>query len=122
MHCGKEIPLVETRTLLKEALFEITEKKLGVTGVVDESGALVGVFTDGDLRRSLEKGFDVFNQPVTEAMTRNPKRILKSHLAAKALHNMEEFSITSLFVFESEESRVPIGIIHMHDLVKAGIV
>jgi len=122
MRCGKEIPLVETGTLLKEALFEITDKKLGVTGVVDETGSLVGVFTDGDLRRSLEKGFDALNRPVTEAMTRNPKRILKSCLAAKALHNMEEYSITSLFVFESEESRVPIGIIHMHDLVKAGIV
>jgi arabinose-5-phosphate isomerase len=122
MHSGKDIPLVGTETLLKEALFEITDKKLGVAGVVDDAGALVGVFTDGDLRRSLEKGFDTFNRPVFEVMTRNPKRILKENLAAKALHSMEKHSITSLFVFESEESRVPIGIIHIHDLVKAGIV
>jgi arabinose-5-phosphate isomerase len=122
MHCGRDIPLVESGMSLKEALFEITDKKLGVTGVVDGSGALVGVFTDGDLRRSLEKGFDVLSRPVGELMTRNPKRILKNSLAAKALHNMEEHSITSLFVFDSKESRVPVGIIHIHDLVKAGIV
>jgi arabinose-5-phosphate isomerase len=122
MHCGKAIPLVGTGTSLKEALFEITDKKLGVTGVVDNLGALVGVFTDGDLRRSLDKGLDVLNRPVGEVMTPNPKRILKNSLAAKALHNMEEHSITSLFVFESEESPVPTGIIHIHDLIKAGIV
>lgn len=122
MHSGKEIPLVTTGTLLKEALFEITDKKLGVTGVVDDGGSLVGVFTDGDLRRTLEKGFDVLNRPVGELMTGKPKRILKSSLAAKALHDMEAYSITSLFVFDSEENRVPIGIIHIHDLIKAGIV
>lgn len=122
MHQGKEIPLVTIATPLKETLFEITSKKLGVTGVVDGGGALVGIFTDGDLRRSLEKGFDILNHPVFEVMTRNPKRILKSCLAAKALHRMEEHSITSLFVFDDEESRVPVGILHIHDLIKGGVV
>ncbi|NLV23230.1 MAG: KpsF/GutQ family sugar-phosphate isomerase [Deltaproteobacteria bacterium] len=122
MHQGKEIPLVTIATPLKETLFEITSKKLGVTGVVDGGGALVGIFTDGDLRRSLEKGFDILNHPVSEVMTRNPKRILKSCLAAKALHRMEEHSITSLFVFDDEESRVPVGILHIHDLIKGGVV
>ncbi|NLC70250.1 MAG: CBS domain-containing protein, partial [Desulfuromonadaceae bacterium] len=119
---GKEIPLVTAATPLKETLFEITSKKLGVTGVVNGTGELVGIFTDGDLRRSLEKGFDILNHSVSEVMTHNPKRILKSCLAAKALHRMEEHSITSLFVFEDEESCVPVGIIHVHDLIKGGVV
>ena len=122
MHCGEEIPMVGAGIPLKEALFEITSKKLGITGVADADGNLAGVFTDGDLRRSLGKGFDVLNRPVGEVMSRNPKRILRVNLAAKALQKMEEFSITSLFVFESEESDVPVGIIHLHDLLKAGVV
>lgn len=122
MHSGEAIPLVHLATPLKEALFEITSKKLGITGVRDDLGALVGVFSDGDLRRSIEKGFEVFNRPIGEVMSRNPKRILSSSLAAKALQRMEEHTITSLFVFASDESRVPMGIIHLHDLLKAGVV
>ncbi|MDO3379373.1 KpsF/GutQ family sugar-phosphate isomerase [Geoalkalibacter halelectricus] len=121
MHTGGNIPLVAEQTLLKEALFEITSKKLGVTGVVDGQGNLVGVFTDGDLRRRIENGFDILNAPIGTIMSANPKRILRSNLAAKALQRMEEHSITSLFVFETEESRVPVGIIHIHDLLKAGV-
>ncbi len=121
MHAGDDIPLVAEDTPLKEALFEITSKKLGVTGVVDRQGALVGVFTDGDLRRRIEGGFDILNQPISAIMARNPKRILRSNLAAKALQRMEEHSITSLFVFEDDETRVPVGIIHIHDLLKAGV-
>jgi arabinose-5-phosphate isomerase len=122
MHIGNDIPLVGENIPLKEALFEITSKKLGITGVVDDDGALVGVFTDGDLRRSIEKGLDVLNRCVRELMTRNPKRILRKSLAAKAVQKMEEYSITSLFVFESDESGVPSGIVHLHDLLKAGVV
>ena len=122
MHRSDEIPMVGKEIPLKEALFEITSKKLGITGVADAEGNLAGVFTDGDLRRSLEKGFDVLNRPVGEVMSCNPKRILRANLAAKALQKMEEFSITSLFVFESEESHQPVGIIHLHDLLKAGVV
>jgi len=122
MHAGGDVPLVAVATPLKEALFEITSKKLGVTGVVDAAGQLLGVFTDGDLRRSIEQGFDVLNRPIDEFMNSNPKRILRSNLAAKALQRMEEYSITSLFVFDSEESGVPVGIIHLHDLLRAGVV
>lgn len=122
MHIGKDIPLVGEKTPLKEALFEITSKKMGITGVCDGGGALVGVFTDGDLRRSLEQGLDVLHRPIGELMTRNPKRILRSQLAARALQKMEEHTITSLFVFNEEEGRVPVGILHMHDLLKAGVV
>ena len=122
MHSGDDIPRVPENTRLKDALYEISSKKLGITGVVNEDGELIGVFSDGDLRRALEQGVDVLNQPIGEIMSRNPKRILRSNLAAKALANMEEFSITSLFVFDSEEERVPIGIVHLHDLLKAGVV
>ncbi|MGE4580572.1 MAG: SIS domain-containing protein [Desulfuromonadales bacterium] len=122
MHTGVDIPMVVKNTPLKEALFEITSKKLGITGVADDQGALVGVFTDGDLRRSIEKGLDVLNQPIENLMNANPKRILRSNLAAKAVQRMEEYSITSLFVFEDENSKVPVGIIHLHDLLKSGVV
>jgi arabinose-5-phosphate isomerase len=122
MHSGSDLPMVEERTPLKVALFEITSKKLGITGVRDASGALIGVFTDGDLRRSLEKGFEVLESPIGDLITRNPKRILRSNLAAKALQLMETHVITSLFVFEEEEGQIPVGIIHMHDLLKAGVV
>ncbi len=122
MHVDEEMPLVREETLLRDALFEITSKKMGVTGVVDGQGTLVGVFSDGDLRRSLEKGLDVLNRPISEVMSRRPKRILRSNLAAKGLQKMEEHAITSLFVFENEESTAPVGILHMHDLLKAGVV
>ncbi len=122
MHAGQSVPLVKPETPVKEALFEITSKKLGITGVVDAGGQLIGVFTDGDLRRVIEKGFDGLNRPIGEMMSRNPKRILRSNLAAKALQKMEEHSITSLFVFEHEEDQAPIGIVHLHDLLKAGVV
>lgn len=122
MHSDDDIPRVPENTRLKDALYEISSKKLGITGVVNEDGELTGVFSDGDLRRALEQGVDVLSQPIGEIMSRNPKRILRSNLAAKALANMEEFSITSLFVFDSEEERVPIGIVHLHDLLKAGVV
>jgi len=122
MHSGADIPMVGRATALKEALFEITSKKLGITGIATDQGELIGVFTDGDLRRSIEKGLDVLNQPIENLMNTNPKRILRSNLAAKALQRMEEFSITSLFVFEDDSSKVPVGIIHLHDLLKSGVV
>lgn len=122
MHNGDDVPLVSQETLLREALFEITSKKLGVTGVVDAAGKLVGVFTDGDLRRIMEKGLDSLQMPIAEVMTRSPKRILRHNLAAKAMQVMEAHSITSLFVFDDEAGTVPVGIVHVHDLLKAGVV
>jgi arabinose-5-phosphate isomerase len=121
MHFGDAIPLVQEETLMKEALFVITAKGLGVTGVCDSSGALKGVITDGDLRRALEKGFDIFNQRASEIMKLGPLRIKRSELAAAALNVMEQRAITSLFVFENDQSPTPCGIIHLHDILKAGI-
>ncbi|MEE4253315.1 MAG: KpsF/GutQ family sugar-phosphate isomerase [Desulfuromusa sp.] len=122
MHIGDEIPLVSPDTLLREALFEITSKKLGVTGVVDDQGVLTGVFTDGDLRRIMELGLESLQQPIHQVMSTEPKRILRRNLAAKALQIMESHSITSLFVFADEQGKVPVGIVHLHDLLKSGVV
>ncbi len=121
MHSGADIPLVQEDTLMKEALFVITAKGLGVTGVCGSDGALKGVITDGDLRRSLEKGHDVLNQRADEIMKHDPLRIKRSELAAAALQIMEHRSITSLFVFEDDQSGAPCGVIHLHDILKAGI-
>jgi arabinose-5-phosphate isomerase len=122
MHVGKAFPMVSEKTLMKDAIFEITSKRLGVTGVCNPDGHLVGVITDGDLRRALEKFSDLFNREASEVMTKNPKWIEKDALAAKAVQRMEEYSITSLFVFNKAGDKVPVGIIHLHDLLKAGVV
>ena len=124
MHGGKELPLVGEDTPMKEALFEITSKRLGVTGVTDRHGDLVGIITDGDLRRGLQThGDGIFSKRAAEIMTRQPRTIEKDLLAAQALATMEENlprPITSLFVLERGHAR-PIGVIHLHDILKAGI-
>lgn len=122
MHSGEAFPKVSGDTLMKDVIFEITSKRLGVTGVCNGEGHLVGVVTDGDLRRALEKYADILKRTASEVMTRNPKRIEKGELAAKAVQMMEEYSITSLFVFNRVDDRMPVGIIHLHDLLKAGVV
>ncbi len=122
MHVGKAFPAVTEKTLMKDAIFEITSKRLGVTAVCNGEGHLVGVITDGDLRRALEKFSDLLDRRASDVMTRNPKWIEKDALAAKAVQRMEEYSITSLFVFNQAGDKVPVGIIHLHDLLKAGVV
>lgn len=121
MHTGDAVPLVSMQALMREALFVITSRGLGIAGVVDSRGVLAGVITDGDLRRALEKGIDILNTTAGELMTRNPKRITSFELAAKAMQRMEEHSITSLFVFSGDDAEKPVGIIHLHDLLKAGL-
>jgi len=122
MHVGEELPQVYEDTLMKEAMVEITSKRLGVTGVVNERKELVGVITDGDLRRALERYPDLLNRKAVEVMTRNPKWIEADTLAAQAVQQMEEHTITSLFVFDKAGEMIPRGIIHLHDLLKAGVV
>jgi len=121
MHRGEEIPLVLQETPLKDALFMISSKRLGVTGIVNGSGILVGVITDGDVRRAMARGVDLFMTKAGEIMTPDPKRIASSDLAASALRKMEQFSITSLFVFDDHSPEKLVGIVHIHDLLKAGI-
>jgi arabinose-5-phosphate isomerase len=121
MHVGDAVPLVSEEVLMREALFVITSRGLGIAGVVNTGGSLLGVITDGDLRRALEKGSDILNAKAGELMSRNPKKIAAGDLAAKALQRMEEHSITSLFVFADTSTDQPVGIIHLHDLLKAGL-
>ncbi len=121
MHSGDMLPLVSSNTLMREALFTITSKGLGITGVTSGDGALVGVITDGDLRRALGQGLDIINLPASALMKSGPKRIRRNELAARALQQMEQYSITSLFVFEDDKQAAPVGIVHLHDLLKAGI-
>ena len=121
MHQGDAVPLVGLRTTFNDTLLEITTKRLGVTGVVDEQGDLAGVITDGDLRRALERIDDIRAAVAADIMTRNPKTIAESALAAQAVAAMERYSITSLFILE-QGCRKPAGIIHLHDLLKAGVV
>lgn len=121
MHSGDALPLVNGKTLMREALFTITSKGLGITGVTSDDGALIGVITDGDLRRALGKGLDIINLPAAELMKAGAKRIRREELAARALQQMEQFSITSLFVFDDDKAKAPVGIVHLHDLLKAGI-
>jgi len=117
---GEQLPLVQDVTFVKEALFEITSKRLGVTGVIDAKGKLVGVITDGDLRRGLHSRGDILALQAKDIMTSNPKTIPADTLATEAVAVMERFSITSLFVID-EGSKRPRGIVHLHDLVKAGL-
>lgn len=120
MYRGGQLPLVQEQTLVKDALFEITSKRLGVTGVANSKGKLVGVITDGDLRRGLAGRGQILDLRARDIMTGNPKTIPADTLATEAIAVMERFSITSLFVVENG-SKKPLGVIHLHDLVKAGI-
>ncbi|MEW6720743.1 MAG: KpsF/GutQ family sugar-phosphate isomerase [Thermodesulfobacteriota bacterium] len=121
MHKGDAIPLVAQETPLKDALLVISQKLLGVTGVLDGNGDLAGVITDGDIRRATQAGVDLYKATAAEIMSRSPKRIGEKELAAAALRKMEEHSITSLFVFDASSPMRPVGIVHIHDLLKAGV-
>ncbi|MBI5577076.1 MAG: KpsF/GutQ family sugar-phosphate isomerase [Deltaproteobacteria bacterium] len=121
MHAGEEIPLVSRNTPLKDALFTISSKRLGVTGVLDGAGVLEGVITDGDVRRAMARGTDLFRTRAAEVMSTDPKRISSTEIAASALRKMEEHSITSLFVFDGADAARLVGIVHIHDLLKAGV-
>lgn len=120
MHRGVETPLVHESMPMKETLLEITSKRLGVTGVVDDNEALIGLITDGDLRRGLERKGNIFRLRARDLMSVNPKTIPADALATRALTVMEKNSITSLFILNDGGGR-PIGLLHLHDLLKSGI-
>ncbi len=121
LHKGAELPLVHCETPLAATLAEMTNKRLGITGVVDDQGDLVGVITDGDLRRGLQRNPDMRRLRARDLMTTSPKTIPAGALAERAVATMEEHSITSLFVL-ADGTRKPVGIVHLHDLLKAGVV
>ena len=120
MHSNQELPSVKDTALLKQALIEITQKGLGITTVLDEQGHLAGVFTDGDLRRVIEQQIDIHSTPIKKLMTLNPLSIQEEMLAAEALGLMEKKSITALVVVDNTQT--PVGILHMHDILRAGII
>jgi len=119
MVSGSGIPVVREEVPLSEAIVEMTSKRLGATCVVNGSGQLRGIVTDGDLRRLLQRTKDITNITAMEAMTRTPKTIRKGLLAATALEEMEQYNITQLVVVD--ENHHPVGMLHLHDLVKAGL-
>lgn len=119
MHTGTAIPKVSYEALLKTALVEMTQKKLGMTTVIDQKGELAGIFTDGDVRRAFDSNADVHGTPIEQIMTKNPKVIYPNMLAAEALNIMETYKITSLIV--TNEKNNPIGVVHMHDILRAGV-
>lgn len=120
-HGGAELPLVVESSPIREALREMTEKRLGITGVVNRRGTLVGAITDGDLRRALQRQSALDGMTARDLMTRHPKTVPLDAVAEQALATMERFSITSLFLL-GDDQRTPVGIVHMHDLLRAGVV
>ncbi|HVV64812.1 MAG TPA: KpsF/GutQ family sugar-phosphate isomerase [Rhizomicrobium sp.] len=120
MHAGEEMPLVADTTSMQRVLIAIAEHRLGCVGVVDRKGALVGIITDGDLRRHM--GRDLLDRKASEIMTRSPKIARPDQLAAEALALMNEKKITQLFVLgEKDRGRKPLGVLHIHDCLKAGL-
>jgi arabinose-5-phosphate isomerase len=123
MHTGNEIPLVKDSTPISETLLIMTEKGLGMTGVTDDNANLTGIITDGDIRRGLEiSGNKIFDNTAGSFQTRNFKWIEETTLAINALEVMEDHNITSLFVFSGKIKDAPDGIIHIHDILKTGIL
>jgi len=116
---GKDIPIVKELTPLKDAILTITSRRLGVTCVVNDNDVLVGIITDGDLRRLLEKTLDIKSLFAKDVMTTSPKTISKDFLASFAIQQMENFNITSIIVVDKQNK--PEGIVHLHDLVKLGL-
>lgn len=122
MHTGESIPRVYDDMLMKDVIYEVSSKRLGVAGVFNRQDELLGIITDGDLRRALERYDNMLERQAKDVMVGNPKGIEKEALAAHALKRMEQYSITSLFVYEESNGKRPIGIIHIHDLLRAKIV
>ena len=114
MHKGDQVPLIRHDASMHDAVVVMTEKRLGVVGVTDDDGHLVGVITDGDLRRNIERGLE---HSAAEFMTANPKTVTPDSLVADALTLFEEHRITSLFVVdpEAEGGLRPLGVLHIHD-------
>jgi len=120
MHSGDELPSVHEDASLSEALVEMSRKRLGMTAVVDAQGRLIGLFTDGDLRRALDSDIDVRSAGIKEVMTRHPRTIGADQLAAEAARLMEAYKINGLIVVDAQQRAV--GALNIHDLLRAKVV
>jgi len=120
MHTESAIPRVDNTARLMDALDEMTSRGFGMTTVVDEFGKLAGIFTDGDLRRCIDKGIDVKNTNISKAMSASPRTIKPELLAVDALNMMQTHKITVLVV--GDDDGAPVGVLHMHDLLRAGLI
>ena len=119
MGTGERLPIVKKGVSVRDALFVITGKGYGATCVIDDDENLIGIFTDGDLRRLIERsGFEAFNTKIEDAMTKTPRIISPDELAAKAVNIMEKNEISVLIAVENNK---PVGIIHIHELLRSGI-
>ncbi len=119
MATGNAIPRVPTGVPLKDAIVEMTTKRLGCTCVLRADGTLEGIITDGDLRRLLQKTTDISTLTVSDVMTRNPKTARQGSLAGTVLREMESFKVTQIIVVDGQN--IPVGVVHLHDLVNAGL-
>ena len=120
MRRGEDLPQVAITATVEQGLVEMSGKGLGMTAVTDAAGRLLGVFTDGDLRRALDGGLDLRRTAMQEIMTRNPRHIAPQELAAEAVNRMQEHRITALLVVEASGTLV--GALNIHDLLRAGVV
>ncbi|MDO4560011.1 MAG: KpsF/GutQ family sugar-phosphate isomerase [bacterium] len=119
MGSGERMPITKQEARVRDALFDITSKGYGATAVVDDEGKLVGVFTDGDLRRFIEKeGLEGLELPVSRAMTKNPRVIGPERLAVEAVRIVEQWEVSALIVVQDDK---PIGMVHIHEILKAGV-
>lgn len=119
MHSGDKIPRVSADASLSHALLVMSQKGFGLTTVVDDNNQLLGIYTDGDLRRSIDKGVDFKSAAIRDLMNPNPKTVSDKALAAEALKIMQDLKITALIV--RNEQQCPVGVLHMHDLLRAGV-
>jgi arabinose-5-phosphate isomerase len=120
MHRDDEVPLVDADASLQEVVLEMSGKRLGLTCVVDSAGRLQGLITDGDLRRGMERTVDLGGLSARELLTKHPKTVEVATPAVEALALMEKYSITSLLITDADAR--PIGVLHIHDLLKAGLM
>lgn len=120
MHVGQQVPKVKPTCTIAEALIIVTEKRLGMTTVTEDDDTLLGIYTDGDLRRTLDRGYDVHKSTIDQVMTADCSVVTESMLAVDALNIMREKKITSLPVVN--DMQAVIGVLHMHDLLRAGVV
>ena len=119
MISGDGVPVVKKNASLKDVIFEMTSKRLGTTTVVDDNGKLIGIITDGDLRRLLERNMEINGLIAEDIMTKEPKSMGPEFLASFAIQRMENYNITTLIIINEE--KLPIGIVHLHDLIKLGL-